>query len=114
MIHFRTRNDLLEWLDDNAPYRQIRRAVAEGEVELYGYFKGSAFMPEGWVVRVKSRFGKEWLMCIYLKPHAHAYHTMAINTVIWYYWQGGNSELFQGDNPGEYERKKKEWDDITS
>ena len=109
MQHFRTRNDLLEWLESNAPHRQIRRAVAEGETELYGYFKGSAFMPEGWVVRIKSRFNKEWLICVYLEPHAHVYHATVINTVIWCYWGGGNSELFQGDRPEEYKRLREEW-----
>jgi len=102
MQHFRTRNDLLEWLEERAPYRQIRRAIVEGRVELYGYFEDSAFMPGGWVVYVRSRFGHEWFVCTYLNPHTHTYHTMVLHTVLWSYWRGGNSELFQGDHPEKY------------
>lgn len=113
MVHFRTKNDLLEWLEEHAPYRQIRRAVVEGEVELYGFFEYSAFMPEGWVVHVKSRFGKEWFVSVYLNPHTHEYRTMVLHAVVWDYYKGGNSELFAGDHPEKYERRKREWD-ITS
>ena len=110
MTHFKTRNQLLEFLEEHGPYRMIRRAVVEGEVELYGYFEDSVFMPEGWAVRVKSRFGKEWFVSVYLNSHTHEYRAMVMHTIVWDYWKGGNSELFQGDHPEEYERKKQEWD----
>lgn len=109
MIHFRTKNQLLEWLESNAPYRAIRRALIEGKVELYGYFEDDAFMPNGWVVDVQSRFGNEWFVCVYLDSYTHTYRTMILHTVIWGYWKGGNSELFQGDHPEKYEQLKKEY-----
>lgn len=102
MQHFKTRNQLLEWLENHAPYRQIRRAVAEGEVELYGFFEYSAFMPEGWALHIKSRFGKEWLVSVYLNPCTREYRVMVLHTIVWNYYKGGNSELFQGDDPEKY------------
>lgn len=111
MKRFHIRNNLLEWLEEHGPYRQIRRAVEEGEVELYGFFDGSVFMPEGWALRIKSRFGQEWLVSVYLNPQSHEYCSMVIHTVVWNYWNGSISEpLYQGDNPEKYERLKKEWD----
>ena len=110
MTHFKTKNQLLEWLENNAPYRMIRRAVAEGEVELYGFFEYSVFMPEGWAIRVKSRFGKQWYLSVYLDPHKHEYRAMILHAVVWNYYKGGNSELFRGDHPEEYERRKAKWD----
>ena len=109
MKRFHTRNNLLEWLEEHAPYRQIRRAVVEGEVELYGFFEYSVFMPEGWVVRVKSRFGKEWFVSVYLNSHTHEYQAMVLHTVVWNYYKGGGSELFRGDDPEKYEQLKEEW-----
>jgi len=109
MTHFKTRNHLLEWLEEHAPYRQIRRAVVEGEVELYGLFEDSVFMPEGWALRVRSRFGKEWFLSVYLNNQTHKYRAIVVHAIVWDYWKGGNSELFAGDHPEEYEKKKKEW-----
>lgn len=109
MVHFKTRNQLLEWLESEAPYRQIRRAIVEGKVELYGYFEDSAFMPEGWVVYVRSRFGNEWFICIYLDAHTHTYRTRIMHAVLWSYWRGGNSELFQGDFPERYVELKRKY-----
>lgn len=110
MIHFHTRNDLLEFLEEHAPYRAICRAIAEGEAELYGYFEGSAFMPEGWVVRIKSRFGKEWLVSVHLDNYRHKYYVTIIHSVIWCYWRGGKSELFQGDHPERYQKLREKWE----
>jgi len=47
MTHITSRNQLLTWLADNAPNKQVQRALDRGTVIVWGLFKG------GWVVEVR-------------------------------------------------------------
>ena len=105
MEHIRTRNDLINWLENNAPSKAIRRALQEGRVENLGAFKNAAFgSKSGWILEVISKHKTTWLVTIY------AWHTVFknfirdINVVPWEYWVGDKSEnkLYQGDHPDIY------------
>ena len=62
----RTRNDLIAYLENNAPQGCIRRAVSEGRVENLGAFTSSPQVgsPQAWIVRVVSRHNKSWHLLI--------------------------------------------------
>ena len=110
MTHFKTRDHLIEWLEEHAPYRQIRRAMVEGEVELYGYFDGDLRFGSGWVAHIKSKFGKTWLVWVCIDhKNPREYMAFPTHTVLWGYWKGGSSELFQGDHPEKYAKLRDEY-----
>lgn len=105
-MHIRTRNDLIGWLENNAPRRAIARAMQEGQVEVYGGFKRIPCTPcrDGWIVRVTSKFDFTWIVAI--KPQLwegyRAY--ILLDDVPWEFWIGDESEnkLYRGDKPLQY------------
>lgn len=106
----RTRNDLICWLENNAPRKAIARAVQEGQVENLGAFEGVApgFRP-GWIVKVASRFKKVWYVAVILKDSC-LYGALILDAVYWVLWCGDQSDnkLYQGDNPLLYEKLRDE------
>ena len=104
MQHVRTRNDLIEWLENNDPYPRIKRALSEGQVENLGAFErivpGSK---PGWIIKVTSIHNKIWYIVIEVRSKG-IIHIWEINTVPWEFWIGDQSKnkLYQGDNPKKY------------
>ena len=107
MIHFNTRNDVIDWAMDHIPesYRSITRSFEEGKVEFLGGFSG--YHP-GWMIRIISKFNKVYRLLVYVdslnRPH------LAIRTGIdWRYWDGDKTDnpLYQGDFPEKYKELKK-------
>lgn len=102
-IHIRNRNDLLKFLESNAPLRAIARATQEGQVENLGAFKqifpGSV---PGWIVKVTSKFNKTWYVVIQVS--GRGFKARIIDTVPWKLWIGEivENKLYQGDNPLRY------------
>lgn len=102
-MHIRTRNNLIEWLEINAPLRAIARAVQEGQVENLGTFEqvvpGSR---PGWIVKVASRFNKIWYVAVQVS--GHGFKAKVIDTVPWKFWIGefADNKLYQGDKPLQY------------
>ena len=113
-MHITTRNDLIKWLEDNAPYPAIRRALVYGTNENLGGFSNVIFNSPGWIVKVRGRV-QEWLIAV-----ADAYYVnkrlplnfvaYVIKEVPWKHWEGDKSEnpLYQGDYPDKYKEKRDE------
>lgn len=107
-MRIRNRNDLIKFLESNAPSRAIVRAMQEGQVENLGVFEQVplGFGP-GWIVKVTSRFKKTWYVAI--TASAHEFKVQIINTVFWSVWIGefAKNKLYRGDNPELYKEKKR-------
>lgn len=108
-MHIRTREDLINWLEDNAGWPSIRRAMLEGTCENFGLFTiGTGRI----IVKITSKFKKVWYIQIAeIKLSAlHTYGTIIIEKVPWYNWAGGQpgNKLYQGDNPKLYKELKNE------
>lgn len=105
-MEIRTRNDLIAWLEDNAPYPRIKRALVEGTNENLGGFSRALPYTAGWIVKIKGK-KKEWIVVIVAGTClGDRYMPYIINKVPWNWWEGDKSKnlLYQGDNPEEYRR----------
>lgn len=112
MQRFRTKNDLLKWVEDNAPFGAIKTAMLGGRIELLGAFTcipGSS--NPGWIVRITSKRAQtRWLVAVTvndLKQKIYAF-TLGSMDAPWEYYRGGATPLYAGDNPELYERLKNE------
>jgi hypothetical protein len=108
-MHIRTRNDLIKWLEDNAPRPCIRRALTEGGTnENLGAFSCVIPSHPGWIVKICGKM-QTWIVAT--KPHSvQEYITCVLKEVPWKYWEGDKSEnpLYQGDNPEKYKEMRDE------
>ncbi len=102
MEHIRTRNDLINWLENNAPFKAIKRALQEGRVENLGAFESETNY--GWIVKIISKFDKIWHIRISPLSGLNFYGTILIDCVPWEYWIGDKSTntLYRGDHPDRY------------
>ena len=104
MVHFQTKNHLLMWLKDNCPRKTIIRALRDGTVEHLGGF--STIPPTshpGWVVRVTSTYGKEYIVAVI--AYQNRYGIRILNEIPWINWGGdcnGTPGLMNGDWPPDY------------
>jgi len=105
----RTRNDLINWLENNAPRRAIARAIQEGQVENLGAFEEVApdFQP-GWIVKVTSIHKTIWFVVIHIWHRE--FKSFIRNDVPWEKWIGefANNKLYQGDNSLQYKELRDE------
>jgi hypothetical protein len=94
-MYIRTRNDLIKYLEQYAGWPCIRRAIIEGEVENYGAFNNC------WIIKVISKFKKEWIIKINPLLDEKFFGTVLIKDIPWSEWIGDQSQnkLYQGDNP---------------
>jgi hypothetical protein len=108
---FQDRAELVEFVGRQAPTPAIRRACVEGEVEVLG-----AFSPPGWhigfLLRVVSRFKREWLVHVWANEALHRWQLRLIDDPIpWTFWQNSckrDYSIYAGDHPAEYRRLKDE------
>jgi len=104
---FRTREQLLEWLEHNPPTKIVGKAILEGEAELCGLFADLVGNQPGWVVHVTSPRGRKWDVAVlydrYRRPHSGL-----LSKINWGKWIGCGyiSDLCIGDNPGVYAERK--------
>lgn len=105
-MHIHTRDNLIEWLEDNAPYKGIRRALVYGTNENLGGFKN---IPPGcvggWIVRIRSKHNREWIVAVGENIKGKYISYILIGTPIpWESWEGNKSSnpLYRGDNPEAY------------
>ena len=104
MVHFQTKNHLLMWLEDNCPRKTIIRALRDGIVEHLGGF--SIIPPTsrpGWIVRVTSTYGKEYIVAVI--AYQNRYGIRILNEIPWINWGGdcnGTPGLMNGDWPPDY------------
>ena len=107
-LHIRNRNDLIKYVVDHAPYKAIERALLEGEVENYGAFEEilATDFP-GWIIKVKSKSGREWFLTISPKTE----EVIVIKEVPWNGWMGNHrpeNPLYAGDNPEIYRKERED------
>ena len=104
-LHIRTRNDLIKYVIDHAPYKAIERALLEGKVENFGAFAELYINSyPGWIIRVASRACKVWLLAIDQEGKINV-----IEEVVWGFWMGDmnpNRKLYAGDNPEQYRKER--------
>lgn len=112
IIHFRTRDDVINWAERNLPatYKSVHRAFREGSIEFLGGFRhiGTNGYP-GWIIKIISRFKSIYYIAVVScrnirKPWCICF----TGNIPWEYWDGdkSNNPLYQGDNPEEYRRYK--------
>lgn len=107
----RTRNDLIKFLEDNAPTGAILRATLNHNENLGGFWKLPVNKIGGWIVRVTSKFNKQWLLAIHPDERTiSGYKIWIISSIPWKYWEGDYSKnpLYQGDNPKKYKELRDE------
>ncbi len=110
----RRREQLLRWLEQNAPTAYMRRAVGEGNVEFLGMFQkipGSKF--PGWIVQTTSSItGKKWNIVVRkwnLLPNGYYVWVLDKNRSIpWQHWNPSDSmnPFFYGDNSETYRQNR--------
>jgi hypothetical protein len=105
MTHITNRQQLLEWLEDNAPSSTLR-AVRDGQVELLGLFDPipSSSNP-GWILVVTSAITKRiWNVVVSMQNVKPFYYTWMIEEVPWKNWIGYQTDnpLHLGDHPGRF------------
>ena len=107
-LHIRNRSDLIEYVYGHAPYNAIARAMDEGKVEnLGGFIADPLYLnDDGYVIRVKSRAGKEWLLAI----SGVTNKITIVSKVPWENWigTGMRDSLFAGDFPNKYEKERQD------
>ena len=109
MVHFQTRDHLMGWLERHCPRPAIVRALLHGSTELLGGF--DRIPPSGrpgWIVRVRSQFGKVWLVAIVPNRTQTDYEIRIPKEVPWKHWCGGPipNPIYKGDRPWLYETIK--------
>jgi len=105
MTHITNRQQLIDWLEDNAPLSTLR-AVRDGTVELLGLFDPvpSSSNP-GWIVAVTSAITKNiWYVVVSMQMKKPFYYTWIIEKVPWKNWMGEHmsNPLHRGDNYPEW------------
>ncbi len=104
MVHFQSKNHLLMWLENNCPRKAVVRALLEGTVEyLGGFSKIPPTTQPGWITRVTSIHGKEWIVAVI--AYQNRYGIRILSEVPWRYWDGNREStvsLTNGDNPTVY------------
>jgi len=108
-MRIRTRNDLIKFIEDNAPTKSILRAVLNHNENLGGFYRLPVNRTGGWIVRVTSKFNKQWLLAINFDDRTYSrYKVWIIAAIPWKYWDGDSSEnpLYQGDYPEKYKEKR--------
>lgn len=114
ITRIRTRSDLLWYIQEHAPSGACRRAVIEGEVVVLGGFR--VIPPNGWggwIVRVTSVRGKDWLVAVTLHPTKHLYHARMVEKIPWAWWLGILGPAFEenimaGDIPLQAEHARRQ------
>jgi len=104
MIHFQNKNHLLSWLEKKCPRKGIVRALRDGTVEhLGGFSRIPPTSHPGWIVRVTSIHGKEFIVAVI--AYQLRYGIRVLSEVPWLCWAGdcgGSPNLMNGDQPSEY------------
>lgn len=115
MIHFQSKDNVIDWLIDNCPRRSIVRALEKGKIEYLGGF--SQIPPSalpGWILKVTSIYGGKWNVVVLVNDKDHRYEIRIIKTVPWKNWLGVAfwdkncfaHELLSGDHPKKYKELK--------
>ena len=100
MKNFLTRDQLLDWLDQNAPTKAVQRGLHSGlPVVLLGGFRPvpNSNRP-GWIVMVQTKTGREYYVAIAIGSHRDPYAYL-IDYIDWRDYCSSNHPLYKGDIP---------------
>ena len=97
----RDRRELINFLQETLDRSPLRALLHYNE--LLGGFDPMIGSRPGWIVRVTSEKGKQWLIGVTPEP-AKKFQVWYLNEVHWENWVGGmyEGELHNGDHPDEY------------
>ncbi len=105
-MRIHTRNYLIKFIEDNAPFTSILRAALYYNENLGSFSKLPVCNGGGWIVRLISKFNKQWLIAIAPDETIASKYRIWIlfNGVPWKFWNGDRSKnpLYYGDDPEEY------------
>src|SRR5271157_3473084 len=91
VLTIHTFEQLVEWISDHVKVPAIDRALDEGSLFYYGWFD-----PEGFVLVIKSRFGRVWTLGT--RPMGfNKYQIDFLFDVPWGHYAGGSTPLYSGD-----------------
>lgn len=111
MIHFQSKDNIIDWLIENCPRPAIERALIDGRIEFLGGFDPiPPSILSGWILIVSSVYNKQWNVAILANDIKHIYEIRIIKSIPWENWVGKNhcnncgfyNKLFSGDNPERY------------
>lgn len=111
---FQSRSDLCLYAAKHVPLRSCARAINEGRVELLGGFSSIPPLSDpGFLLKVTSRHGREWIIAISIDEIKHRYKVWIAGPEIpWWYWMGcvdgPRRPAYDGDHPMKYAEKQKE------
>lgn len=111
MIH--TRAELIDWIRKNVNDRVLTNAIETGSVEVLGGFDPLPTSTNpGWMVKVKSPFGRTHLIAIGFDLNRFQLYWFRAPNIPWDKWAGVGSEspLYAGDNPTLYAELKVAWE----
>lgn len=116
MIHFQSKDQIIDWLMDNCPRPAIVRALEYDMVEFLGGFNPipPSTLP-GWILKITSVYETQWIVAVLANDLTHKYEIRIIKSVPWENWVGTDPftnhrtfriELFSGDNPEKYKEMR--------
>lgn len=102
MTPLRTRSDLTALAAQHAPSKACARAISEDRAQVLGGFTPAGGLP-CFVITVKSKHGREWIIAIEINEEARRYQVQYLDFVPWACWDGriGGKRLIDGDVPNE-------------
>ena len=110
MIHLKTRNDIIEFVEYSHDWGSIRIAIQDSRnVEFLGFFSCLPFFSApGWILRVKSGACMHQIAVYYRGRELRTRLMNMEHGTPWMYWQGDRSDRLTGDNPERYKELRNE------
>ena len=109
MIHFRSKSDIIRWLEKHCPRKAIVRSLNNAEL-LGGFDPIPPTTRPGWIVRVTSIFDekRQWIVAIISRKDIPTCEIRILNKVPWKNWigQGHWWRPICGDKPWLYRALK--------
>lgn len=106
MVHFRSKSDILHWLEKHCPRKAIVRSLNNAEL-LGGFDLIPPTTRPGWIVRVTSIFNekRKWIVAVIPRKDIPTCEIRILKYVPWENWLGckiGMPPIILGDSPGFY------------
>lgn len=96
-----SREELTDVVARHAPTKACATAMRENRATVLGGFKSPECLP-CWIVRVKAKYGREWIIAVECDEQARRYSVKILDAVPWEHWIGstsGRRPLIDGDDP---------------
>jgi hypothetical protein len=101
MKPLRSKDDLTALAARHAPTKACASAMKENRAVVLGGFTAPGTLP-CYIVRVTSRHGRVWDICVECDEQARSYRVRVLDQVPWQHWAGrsdGKHPLIDGDMP---------------